>query len=866
MPGKLGNESIGAKVKIKIDGTDKNFIVIHQGKPGDMYDESCNGTWLLMEDIYANMVWDSGKSNILEASDIDAYLNNTFFNLIDESVRSKILEAKIPYRKNGGSGGTDQSGLNGLPRKVFMLSGYEVGWTNSTNSGFPNDGAKLSYFISGTTSAANNKRIAKLNGSSTSWWLRSPCAGYTGDALYVNSGGDWVRSSASNSYGVRPAFILPSSLFVSDDGHVIAIPTPVIGAPDMAMEGQSLTVKWNAANGAESYVLQKKVDSGSWSNVYEGTATLYKDSSITGSIIYYRVASVVSGIQGDFSSEAMVEVKPAGTLVISGSDGSIGTINTDYSYTVITDTGEALTVEEKINGSTFRTHIPASGATNKISIFDLPAGSGTIEITATVQNFSMTRTITYNKAKVTWPNSGDAVQTAQDGRNQFPVTLAELVRIRGGKNLDELSESIGQEMDALGRKLDRALDGLKDTENIVSDIGNLHVWRKTQIVSEEIPAKIIKGEPEYCFIRYEYTFNLGISCRIQTCSSISVNDFGQINFTGSITTTSVSNSGGFATDIFVNKYIRVHPDDVTDDNKDLIIWVPPEATWVCNKNSNSSSYIAINGGQKITGQPKIPPGTHVTYLTSTNRNAYQEGDDAKEEGYVLGDVVSNKKIGQADVRTSTAKFDIEYSDSVLVDEFGNVNLSSNKQWFRDTIGSTIKYYNYLSGNFCVLRPPTDGSKSIEIYHKDIFYIPPESTVVQTPISDTIWKLEVSQLQPVTGYPAIPAGTTIEYLGVLGDKTSIETGSYVGTGTYGKANPNTLTFSFDVKLFVVQGADENNYQIARIAVKGSNLFGSSSATNSHSAVTWNGRTVSWYGDDASAQGNRSGSTYYYAAFG
>ena len=102
--------------------------------------------------------------------------------------------------------------------------------------------------------------------------------------------------------------------------------------------------------------------------------------------------------------------------------------------------------------------------------------------------------------------------------------------------------------------------------------------------------------------------------------------------------------------------------------------------------------------------------------------------------------------------------------------------------------------------------------------------------------------------------------------MLGNKTIIETGSYVGTGTYGKANPQTLTFNFDVKFFVLQGHDRNNYQIARIAVKGSDLFGSSSATNSTGLVTWNGSTVSWYGDDAPDQGNKQGSTYYYVALG
>ena len=49
---KLGNKAIGSIVKLKVNGAAKEFIVVHQGKPSSLYDESCNGTWLLMKDIY----------------------------------------------------------------------------------------------------------------------------------------------------------------------------------------------------------------------------------------------------------------------------------------------------------------------------------------------------------------------------------------------------------------------------------------------------------------------------------------------------------------------------------------------------------------------------------------------------------------------------------------------------------------------------------------------------------------------------------------------------------------------------------------------------------------------------------------------
>lgn len=224
----LSTKAVGSTVKLKVNGTAKEFIVVHQGKPSSLYDDSCNGTWLLMKDIYENRVWQSGNINKYESSDIHTYLNNTFLNLFDSNIKDAIKQVKIPYRKNGGSGGTNQSGANGLSCKIFLLSGYEVGWTSGDNQYFPQDGAKLSYFESGTGTSANNKRIANLNGSAAYWWLRSPYTNYTYYVWLVYSNGYYSYYHASNSVGIRPALILPSTLLVSDDGTVSTNTPPTI--------------------------------------------------------------------------------------------------------------------------------------------------------------------------------------------------------------------------------------------------------------------------------------------------------------------------------------------------------------------------------------------------------------------------------------------------------------------------------------------------------------------------------------------------------------------------------------------------------------------------------------------------------------
>lgn len=206
---------IGQTIKLNLNGTPWDWLIVHQGLPSSIYDASCDGTWLLLKNIYDKRQWNSFNANKLESSEIHSYLNGDFQNLFDSNIKRAIKQVKIPYRKNGGSDGTDQSGANGLITKSFLLSGYEVGWTGSNNSYFPVDGAKLDYFTASI--GGNSKRIANLNGSATYWWLRSPFTGNTSYVWFVKSDGDYSGNVTSVSRGFRPAIILPSDMLVTDD-------------------------------------------------------------------------------------------------------------------------------------------------------------------------------------------------------------------------------------------------------------------------------------------------------------------------------------------------------------------------------------------------------------------------------------------------------------------------------------------------------------------------------------------------------------------------------------------------------------------------------------------------------------------------
>ena len=238
---KLGTKSVGSIVKIKVNGAAKDFIIVHQGKPSSVYDDSCNGTWLLMKDIYTTYTF--GNNNSYKDSSIHTYLNGTFYNLIDSDIRAAIKQVKIPYLNGtGGGDGSLATGANGLSTKVFLLSGYEVGWTTSDDRNFPKDGTRLAYFGSG--SGGNSKRVAYNGSSAAIWWLRSPRTNGSNYVWSVDTDGSYSYNWYGDSYGVRPAFILPSTLVVSDDGTVSVNTAPTVSTDGAALGQKNAAFAW----------------------------------------------------------------------------------------------------------------------------------------------------------------------------------------------------------------------------------------------------------------------------------------------------------------------------------------------------------------------------------------------------------------------------------------------------------------------------------------------------------------------------------------------------------------------------------------------------------------------------------------------
>lgn len=381
----LSSKAIGSTIKLKVNGSARNFIVVHQGKPSSVYDDSCNGTWLLMQDIYENRAWHSSNTNDYANSTIHSYLNSTFLNLFESNIKNAIKQVKLPYRKGSGTSTTVTSGSNGLSAKIFLLSATETSFDFSyMPSG---EGAELAYFKGCADNSSDSKRVAYLNGSATGWWLRSPYCGGFGIALYVSSNGVWGGYSCSGSFGIRPALILPSTLLVSDDGTVSTNTAPStpgsISVPSSIMGGTNISISWAKSSDAESnlagYKVERSTNGGSsWSQIYQGTATSTTNNVAFGttSVMYRVKAYDTEGLESGWRTSSQVtvvnnnapsappsiavpnDVKGGSTLVISwtaasDSDGNLSgyilerSTDGDSSYTQVYK-GNALTYTDTI--------------------------------------------------------------------------------------------------------------------------------------------------------------------------------------------------------------------------------------------------------------------------------------------------------------------------------------------------------------------------------------------------------------------------------------------------------------------------------------------------------------------------------------
>lgn len=126
----------------------------------------------------------------------------TIIGVIPAALRA-VLKSVTKYTNNNGSS-SSSSAVTATTDYFFLLSEYEVfGNITYANNYEANYQQQYAYYSAGNSKV---KYRHDQTGSSVTWWLRSPNAGYSSRFVRVSSGGSVDINIASNSLGFAPGF------------------------------------------------------------------------------------------------------------------------------------------------------------------------------------------------------------------------------------------------------------------------------------------------------------------------------------------------------------------------------------------------------------------------------------------------------------------------------------------------------------------------------------------------------------------------------------------------------------------------------------------------------------------------------------
>lgn len=300
---------------------------------------------------------------------------------------------------------------------------------------------------------------------------------------------------------------------------------------------------------------------------------------------------------------------------------------------------------------------------------------------------------------------------------------------------------------ALGLKMENPQ--VKDALNVLANIGNLHVWENKQLT--DVPARITENAVSNLEVFYASAHNFNptgsmYSITYYVADSITVRDSGHIILSDPTEVTcyipNTTYSKYYNADALKGKYIRVKELGSSYVNNRVlgsgVFKIAQNAVFSVSNPEDYTGIVTVDKAYSCVGIPSSKDST-ITYLTSTDRNAYTEG----------------------------------------------------------TVDSTTIAY-------------------------------------------------------------------LGQIGQIGNRARIEVGSYVGTGTYGSSNQNSLTFGFEPKIILFDNAGAWPF----INPKQTSIYDLIGTPNSFVVnISWNGKSVSWYSDKhQSYQLNNRDEIYHYIAIG
>ena len=221
--GLLSSNKVGTTVYIFENGIRVPYIIVHNGKPSDKYDDSCDGIWLLRSSCITPSSIMASSSNSYSSSQWHVSKSGQYINTIDDPIRSLIKRVRIPYKPgNGNSAGDVANGSEGTSTFAFLLSLDELGLPQE-DTPYHALGSVLDYFIS--SEQTNRRASADYTSGFSSYWTRTPYkTTATGYGVIISSGANSGQLSSAINVYFRPVIILPNddpSICVDPSGNVV---------------------------------------------------------------------------------------------------------------------------------------------------------------------------------------------------------------------------------------------------------------------------------------------------------------------------------------------------------------------------------------------------------------------------------------------------------------------------------------------------------------------------------------------------------------------------------------------------------------------------------------------------------------------
>ncbi len=228
------------------------------------------------------------------------------------------------------------------------------------------------------------------------------------------------------------------------------------------------------------------------------------------------------------------------------------------------------------------------------------------------------------------------------------------------------------------------------------------------------------------------------------------------------------------------------------------------------------------------------------------------------------------------IESATKLYTFKYSDSITIDEVGNLSLTNPLTFtatysqFYSNYGTTLlgKYLDTtgLAHEAGIIFIPTNASIN---YDNGRQVGIKNSYVISVGYDENRAFVDyVNSPSPDAYPPTVSDGNTYMPLGQLGDKARIATGSYTGTGTYGASNPNSLTFGFVPKLVFIHESSDGRFRMCAINGDSQCVSGTVGSSQYTIKTAWENKKLSWYNSNENArqQLNNNASVYNYLAIG